>query len=411
MRRWRAVLARLGERTPAGRDTVVAAVLIVLGFLRIPLALLINNGSFPASGWVIVGANLAATADVATLALRRRAPRTALALAIAVVLASTALPAMYVPTGIGVVVCAYTVATLAPRRQAIIVLAAATAAHAVGGIVSAALGGHVRLVATFWANDGRDPVDLLLASIGTFAIPGMIGLYVRVTRAYTEELTARVERLQAERESRAKAAAAEERGRIARELHDIAAHDLSAIVVQAGAADRLLDRDPAAARAALRSIRSQGRRTLTALRGLVGIMRASDVDDDELAPQPSLSTVDELVRSARESGMTVELSTRGQARPLPAATDLAAYRLIQEALTNARRHASGTAVEVTVEYRDVELLVSVHNGPGRQVGPTNGEVYGLLGMRERVRHTGGSLVAGPKPDGGWQVDARFPVAP
>ncbi|MCS7479402.1 sensor histidine kinase [Umezawaea endophytica] len=386
--------------TQTGRDAVVAAVLAVLGLLRLPLALLLNDGVFPQPGWVIACATAASTADVATLALRRRAPRTALALATAVVLAATALPAAFLPTGIGVPVCAYTAATLLPRRTTLITLSAGAFAHAAGGIASVALGGTVHTVVTFWANDGSDPVDLVLASVGSFAVPGLVGLYVRTTRAYTAELAAKVRHLEVERELRAEAAAAEERVRIARELHDIAAHDLSAIVVQAGAADRLVERDPVAARAALLGIREQGRRTLIALRGLVGIMRAAE-------DRPVLARVTDLVDSARDTGMDVSLTVEGDDRTVAPATGVAAYRLVQEALTNARQHARGAPVVVDVEYRAAHVRVAVRNGAGRP-GPGPGGGHGVLGMGERVRHTGGDLTVGPTPDGGWLVDARFP---
>jgi signal transduction histidine kinase len=415
---WREFAARLGVRTPVGRDALAAVALAVLGLLRLPLALLLNDGAFPAPAWVMAGATAASTADVAVLALRRRAPRTALALATAVVLAATALPASHLPTGVGVLACAYTVATLLPPRCTSLVLAACAVAHAAGGVLSVALGGNVRSVATFWANDGRDPVDLVTASFGTVALAGLIGLYVRVHRAYAAELAARVRQLEVERELRAEAAAAEERARIARELHDIAAHDLSAIVVQAGAADRLVGRgDPEAARAALHGIRVQGRRTLTALRGLVGVLRdVSEADPDAGDPAavaPALARVGDLVDAARATGMEVELTVSG-APPdgLDPATDVAAYRLVQESLTNARRHAPGAAVTVGIGYQDEpgrdRLRVAVRSGPGRAAQREPGGGYGVIGMRERVRHTGGRLDVGPTDDGGWLVDARFP---
>lgn len=408
---WRPLLARLGAHTPAGRDTVVAATLAVLGLCRLPLALLLNDGRFPSAGWVVAGATVVSTLDIATIAMRRRAPRTALAVATLVVLAATALPAVYQLTGIGVLVCAYTVATLLPRWHAVTVLAVAAAVHAVGGSVAAALGGRVELVATFWANDAATPGNLVLASIGSYAIPGLIGLYVQTTRAYAAELAGRVDRLEAERELREAAAAAEERGRIARELHDIAAHDLSAIIVQAGAADRLLDRDTAKARDALTSIRTQGRRTLTAMRELVGVMRAkATVTDDVPAPQPSLSMLDTLVAAARQTGMTVSVRTEGAATPLSPANDVAAYRLVQEALTNARQHAPGAQVDITVDYQADGVTLTIRNGPGATPpGLTTDGGHGLLGMRERVRHCGGDLTVGPTDGDGWQVAARLPL--
>lgn len=416
---WRRSLARLGGRTPTGRDTVVATLLALLGLGRIPLALLLNDGHLPSPAWVVATATVMSTVDFATIALRRRVPRIALAIAVAVVLAATALPAAYWLTGIGVVVCAYTVATLLPRRQVMTVLAIAAAAHAVGGILSTALGGNLHLVATFWAYDGGEPGNVVLISIGTLAVPGLVGLYVQTTRAYAAELATRVHRLEEERELRAAAAAAEERTRIARELHDVAAHDLSAIVVQAGAAERLLDRDSAKARETLRAIRAQGRRTLTAMRELVGIMRTQ--------PVPSVAATEELVAAARDTGMAVTIQTTGTPACLSPAADVAAYRIVQEALSNARQHAAGAEVVVSVAYATTGLTLTIHNGPVASERPARAESdggvaagdgedhglagggHGLIGMRERVRHCGGELRAGPTDDGGWQITARLPL--
>lgn len=370
MTRWRVLLARFGGRTPESRDAVVAVALVLVGFLRLPLALLLNGGSFPASGGLLALANLVATADLATIALRRRAPLVALATATAVAVVSTALPALYQLTGLGLVVCAYTVGTLLPRGRVALVLGVGAIAHAAGGIVAVALGGQTALTLTYWGNAGHSGFDLVLASVASYGLPGLLGLYVQTRRAYVAEVAAR------------------ERDRIARDLHDIAAHDLSAIVVQAGAADRLLDRDPAAARETLRAIRAQGRSTLLALRGLVGIMREQE--------QPSLAP---LVEAARRAGMTVELDDTAGATPA------VAYRVVQEALANARQHAPGA--RVTVVVRDATL--TVHNGPAvdRPVPLTDGGGHGIASMRERVQQAGGTLTAGPTADGGWQVEAHW----
>jgi signal transduction histidine kinase len=406
---WRRLAARLGAHTPAGRDALAAAALAVLGLGRIPLALALNDGHLPAAGWAVAAATAVSTADFATIALRRRAPRVALGAAVLVVLTATALPAAYPATGLGVLVCAYTAATLPPRRTTVLTLAVAAACHAAGGIATTALGGRTHLVATFWANQAGSPTDLALASLASVAVPGLVGLHVRTTRAYAAELAARVTRLEGERELRAAAAAAEERTRIARELHDVAAHDLSAIVVQAGAADRLVERDPEQARHALRSIRAQGRRTLTAMRELVGIMRAATPDDAVAPPQPTLSTVDTLVAAARDTGMVVTLRTTGTPARLSPAADVAAYRVVQEALTNARRHAPGAAVTVTVDHGAAAATLTVHNGPPRGRPDRDGSGYGMVGMRERIRLCGGDLSAGPAAGGGWRITARLPA--
>jgi signal transduction histidine kinase len=256
----------------------------------------------------------------------------------------------------------------------------------------------------------------VLASMASFAIPGLAGAYVQVRRAYTAELVARAERLKRDQQERARIAVLEERGRIARELHDIAAHDLSAMVVQAGAADRLVDRDATAAKAALRSVRRQGRETLAALRQMVGVVRQGEHDPGGLAPPPTLARLDELVAGAREAGMTVRSTWSGPWPSLPPAVDLTAYRIVQEALTNARRHAPGAAVDLAVTVDDNGARVVVANGaaPAHPAGPSRdgaGGGHGLAGMRERVQLTGGTLTVGPTGDGGWRVEAVLPRPP
>ncbi|APU16809.1 MULTISPECIES: sensor histidine kinase [Actinoalloteichus] len=405
----------LGGHTPWGRDTAAAVVAIVLVLVvRTVFGLVTGGGTFPGSWPLFVVANLPTVADLATIAIRRRAPRIALGLATAVVLASSALPTAFAGTGIGVLVCAYSAGTLLSRRSALTSLIGFGLVHAVGGAITVSLGGSLSTLITFLGNDGSTPTDLVLASLLAYGLPGLFGLYIQTRRVYIAELAARLERSDAERELRAWEAVAEERRRIARELHDVAAHDLSAIVVQAGATDRLVERDPAKARESLRAIRAQGRETLTALRGLAGIMRASgpheSEDPAELAPQPTVSRLADLIAVARRAGMTVESTTEGEPVPLSTVVDLAAYRLVQEALTNARRHAPGAAVSVLLRYSGAELRVVVRNGPGTEpvVLPSVSDGHGLVGMRERVAHAGGRLSAGRTAAGEWQIDARLP---
>jgi len=247
---------------------------------------------------------------------------------------------------------------------------------------------------------------MITATIASYLLPAALGSAIRGRRAHTAELVARAERLELEREQRDRAAAQEERGRIARELHDIAAHDLSAIVVQAGAADRLVDTDPARAKAVLRDIRGQGRETLTALRQLVGVLR--DGDTGGRTPQPGLARLDDLVAVARSAGMSVDVVVAGEPAPLGPLADLTAFRVIQEALTNARRHAAGGRVDLRITHAaGVSILVS-NELRGRPGGGEQGG-HGLAGMRERVRQAGGSLRVGPTRDGGhWEVAVHLP---
>lgn len=420
---WQQALARAGVRTAYGRDVVLAALLSLIGFTRVLFAFMTRGGQ-PVTLDSLVLANAAATVDLGLLAFRRRTPRTALLASVAVALGSAMLPAIYRGTGIAVVVCTYTVATLLSPRATSWIVSGCAAAHLIGGVVISRAGGHVEDVLTFFGNDGSSIRNLVVATVVGFGVPALFGSYIQTRRAYTAELAEKVDRMELERSAQAEAAIAEERGRIARELHDIAAHDLSAIIVQAGAADRLIERDPEAVRSTLQAIRTQGRDTLTALRGLVGIMRASDdpaavrsaatssKGRADRSPQPSMGRLDDLVDRSRQLGMNVELLRSGEYRPLPLVVDLAAYRVIQESLTNARQHADGAAVRVEVVRRDRELLLSVHNDApaiGHCPVPNSGG-HGLIGMTERVGLANGVLRDGPTADGGWLVEARFPLA-
>jgi signal transduction histidine kinase len=201
---------------------------------------------------------------------------------------------------------------------------------------------------------------------------------------------------------------AEERARIARELHDVVAHSISVMVVQAGAERRALRDDRAETREVLETIETTGRQTLAEMRRLLGMLRRSD-DEIELAPQPGMEHVDALVDQVREAGLPVTLDVEGRRVPLPAGVDLSAYRIVQEALTNALKHAGPASARVTVRYGDGELeLDIVDDGAGAVNG--NGGGHGLIGMRERVTMFGGDLDAGARREGGYAVRARLPIA-
>lgn len=405
--RWHRLMGRLGGRTPARRDLIVAVgVLGLLLAVRVVFGVIVvvRGESVPVARVVV--ANGLVVVDCAAVALRRRVPLVALGVGLGAVLAGASVPFAYSTTGFGLLVSLYTIGTVLAQRRVLVAFVAGMVVHAVGGIVIAALGGHVDHVLTFWGNNGDNGFNLVIASAATFSITTLIGLYVRNRREYVAGLAASVRRLEAEQERQRQDAARQERDRIARDLHDIAAHDLSAIVVQAGAADRLVERDPAAARATLHAIRDQGRRTLAAMRTLVGIMR--EAADDEREPQPTLARLDNLVDGARRAGMDVSLTRVGDGHA-SAETELAGYRLVQEAITNARRHAPGAVVAIALNYTGTGIELEVRNAPSTSE-PTHqdGGGHGLDGMGERVRHAGGTLTAGPAADGGWLVRATFP---
>ena len=233
---------------------------------------------------------------------------------------------------------------------------------------------------------------------------------IRDRREREEDLMERTLQLERERELGAQRAVLAERVRIARELHDVLAHHVSLMGVQAGAARRVLASRPEQVEPALLSIEAASREAVVELHRLLGFLRR-DADERSLAPQPSLGQIETLLDHTREAGLTVTLLVEGTERPLPAAVDLSAYRIVQEALTNTLRHAGATSADVRLLYgeRSLRLMVSDdgHGGMSAKNGPESGH-NGLLGMRERTALLGGRLLAGPGGDGGFVVDATLP---
>jgi signal transduction histidine kinase len=239
-----------------------------------------------------------------------------------------------------------------------------------------------------------------------FAIAWLVGRDQRRRRQRVGELEDRAERLEREREEQAQLAVAEERGRIARELHDVIAHNVSVIVVQAQAGPHLVG-DTKRVVGVFQAIESSGRDALGELRRLLGILRSGD-DQLAIGPQPGLSSLQSLVEHVRASGVSLELRIEGEPVHLPAGVDLSAYRIVQEALTNVVKHAGGAAAEVVIRYRERALeLDVVDDGHSRPVD-VNGAGHGLIGMRERVALYGGTLEAGTRDGGGYAIRARLP---
>ncbi|NUU25421.1 MAG: sensor histidine kinase [Streptomycetaceae bacterium] len=263
-------------------------------------------------------------------------------------------------------------------------------------------------------------VDVLANLAALFAV-WAFARSVGFRRAYTAELEARADRLIHTREADTRAAIAEERGRIARELHDVVAHHVSVMTVQASAAQRTIARNPDRAREAMAAVEQTGRAALVEMRRLVGILRGNDEADAAVqlseghnAPQPGLDALESLVQQVREAGIAVELSIEGAPTELPPGIDLAAYRIIQEALTNTLKHAGPAGSRVLLRYRPEEILVRVaDDGRGAaanlEARDTERTGHGLLGMRERVALYGGRLYAGPRAGGGFEVLARIPL--
>ncbi|RCV52440.1 two-component sensor histidine kinase [Marinitenerispora sediminis] len=239
-----------------------------------------------------------------------------------------------------------------------------------------------------------------------------LGRLGRLRAAHLTELQARATRLEHARDAHARAVLAEERSRIARELHDVVAHHVSVMTVQATAGRRVIARSPDRARQALEDIEETGRQALSEMRRIVGVLRTSASADADRGPQPGLADIPDLLAQVRETGLAVALRTEGVARALPPGLELTLYRVVQESLTNVLKHAGpDAAAEVALRFEPGAVSVRVEDdGAGPPGGARGGDEpgHGLLGMRERVSLFGGDLEAGPRPGGGFSVRARVP---
>jgi signal transduction histidine kinase len=241
--------------------------------------------------------------------------------------------------------------------------------------------------------------------------PLLLGLAVRSLRDRQDELSAQAAELQREREENARSAVLEERVRIARELHDVVAHHVSVMGVQAGAARRVMGTRPEKAQEVLSSIEASSRQAVEELHRLLGFLRSAD-QPDELAPQPDLAQLPDLIARAGNGPFHVELSIEGEPRALPRTLEVSAYRVVQEALTNALKHSGGTRATVRIEYAPTMLAIEVADDGHHVAGPATSNVggHGLMGMRERVGLHDGHLRAGATPHGGFTVHATFPLS-
>ena len=415
-------LDALGVRTPMRRDALLGAVIAALsvGVFLAVLQLVSSElgetfGTRASTNGMSTAARVTScvvlVGQAMALTLRRRWPMLCLALTLLGQLALAPLLPPFVsfqaPAGL---VAAYSVGVYAPRRPAL-GAAAGTAVvqvllgYVLGGPASAAELG-VPVGTQLWGG----LVSALVAHLGAV----LVGAYVGTRRELLAQLRARVAQAEREREALAAQAVLAERGRMARELHDVAAHHLSGIVVQAAAAERLVAGDPERAKESLRWIRGQGRETLENLRLVVGILRdTGEGDDAPSAPQPTLADVPALLDLARSTGTRVQETRRGEPYDLPPTVQLAVYRVLQEALANARRHAPGSAVDVETAYGADELAVTVRNGPADRSASTappqeGGPGHGVIGMTERAELVGGRLTARRTSGGGWLVRLVVP---
>ncbi|MEU2154541.1 sensor histidine kinase [Streptomyces sp. NPDC019396] len=343
------------------------------------------------------------------VALRRRAPEKMLLLVAAVGAAQLALDIQVNAADFAMLVIIYTVAANeGPRWASRLALA--------GGLAAAPLA-QLRWPEGNMGIGQRIVVTTVMAV--PFALAWVLGDSLRTRRAYFAQLEERAARLEQEREAQSKVAVAAERARIARELHDVVAHNVSVMVVQADGAAYVMDTAPDQARQALETISTTGRQALAEMRRLLGVLRTSDAPESgEYVPQPDVQQIEDLVERVRESGLAVDFRIEGTPRPLPSGVELTAYRIVQEALTNTRKHGGPDAgASVRLVYFDDGLgLLVEDDGRGAshemyEDGGADGKGHGLIGMRERVGMVGGTLDAGPRPGGGFRISALLPLKP
>jgi signal transduction histidine kinase len=332
------------------------------------------------------------------LVFRRDHPVTAFAIAIAVGGLQVLLDIHVTTIDAAILVLLYTLAAYSRRRISV----AGLALCLIGSAAAVARWAPPGMGLSHWISVG------LVAFAGSSLAAWVLGDSMRYRRGYYAALEDRAARLERERDAQAQIAAAAERARIARELHDVIAHNVSVMVVQADGASYALDSSPERARQALGAIASTGRQALAEMRRMLGVLRSDD-DDTGVVPLPGIEQLGELLEQTRASGLAVSFTVQGVPGPLPGGLALAAYRIIQESLTNTRKHGGPQArARVLLRYcEDVLMLQITDDGLG--VTEADGAGHGLTGMRERVALYHGTLRAGPRPGGGYQVTARLPV--
>ena len=404
--------------TPLARGrALLVDVLLALGIGLVQvLGVLVSERVGRAAGWRDPDAlaYLLLVGGAAALLFRRRWPLGVLAVTLAAGIAYAVRTYPEGPSSLAVYPALWTVALTQPRRLAW--LAATVTAAAVAA------------VELFPYGDTMFDGEPLYAAVTVFAAMWW-GEAVRARRAYVAELRDRAEQAERTREEEARRRVDEERLRIARELHDVVSHTIGVISVQAGVAAHLLERRPDKAAQSLAAIRQASDEALGELHAMLGVLRERDGDAGgaPLSPAPGLAELDALVAQAAGAGVEVRVSLEGEPRRLPPAVDLAAYRVVQESLTNVVRHAGASRADITVTHLDGRVEVEVTDdgngvvppsaatGAFRPAGSPVGDRrhrrsgQGIPGMRERARAIGGSLEAGPRPGGGFRVQASLPV--
>jgi signal transduction histidine kinase len=293
----------------------------------------------------------------------------------------------------------YSVAAHSPRRRALV-------AGVVGLVFLALPIAHdIEWQPVTWSK-----FALFAGRLAPLVAAWVLGDNMRTRREYLRALEDRAEQLEREQQANARRAAAEEQARIAREVHDVVAHNLSVIIVQATAADAVFTSDPDDAQRAVRTIGTTARQALDELRRVLGVVRTGEERSPDFPPQPSLARLNALLEHVRAAGLAVELATKGEPPELPSALELSVYRIVQEALTNALRHGGAKHATVTLHFNGDALDVEIVDD-GTPTSGTNGGGQGLIGMRERAAAFGGRVEAGRHAGGGFRVAARLPLAP
>jgi signal transduction histidine kinase len=376
---------------------IIADFLLAVGVAAVSLGVLVGSPE-RSHGPVSRTAVMLVLLQTLPLAARRRWPLAVLAVvevASALYLASG--PQESVTTSLGVAVALYTIASCTERRLSLRLAGLVAGLNALILLVNIVLG-RPQSVASFFV------VTALV--VGSWSL----GDNMRTRRAYLAQLEERARRLAREQEETARRAVEEERTRIARELHDVVAHHISAIAIQASAGAEIAERDPPRAREVLHFIQETSREALAEMRAMLNVLDSRSELGTDRAPQPSLAHVERLLNQSRAAGLPVTLRIEGDVRPLPEALDLSAYRIVQEALTNILKHAGPARGALLIRYTPDALELEISDDGRSPLGVPDGIGVGrgLVGMRERVALFGGELVAGPAEGHGFSVHARLP---
>ncbi|GII22483.1 sensor histidine kinase [Planosporangium mesophilum] len=391
--------ARQAPRTYLRRHPLLAdALLAALLYAGVAALWLLRPGnSWPAP---LPAGLLWSALAMATITLRRRATMLAVGLLTAHTLVSLLVPRLLQVEAVGIVVLTYTAAAWLPLRRAVLAAGLLWTPPLVFGL--------------FLLDTRLPPMQLAPPYFIVFATMAVLlcvtaGRTVHHRRAYVAALTERARDAERNQQALTAQAVADERRRIARELHDMVAHHVSVMGVLATGSRRALHRDPAAADEALATIEETGRTALREMRRLLDVLRTDQEPAGELAPQPGMAHLAGLVEQVSEAGLPVTLTMTGDARTLDPGVALTIYRIVQEALTNALKHAGSATAEVRLDVGTYWLTLEICD-TGRGPRPGGERVgHGLLGMRERVTLYGGTLRTGPRPGGGFRVSARIPV--